>query len=239
MIMRRLTILFCFLFYLFSLKAQTYTETGKIYPLSIDDNKQVVSGFISFKGLSDKEIYANALLWTIENICPKLREGITEVNVSNQSFTCDLILIPQENSGQNSTFYCQAVFRVAEGKLTYYLSDIKVESPLLVIKKVTPIERLTPDKKELHKQSINDFVKTESRFLNKMFDFITTHSAAGITHWQEISIEKPVKGMTEDECRLAFGKPQTIMETNGEVQWMYSSSFYLFFKDGRVQTIIN
>jgi len=47
-----------------------------------------------------------------------------------------------------------------------------------------------------------------------------------------------VKGMTEDECRLAFGKPQTVLESNGEVQWMYSSSFYVFFKNGRVETII-
>jgi len=44
--------------------------------------------------------------------------------------------------------------------------------------------------------------------------------------------------MTEDECLLAFGKPQTISESNGEVQWMYSSSFYLFFKNGCVETII-
>lgn len=29
--------------------------------------------------------------------------------------------------------------------------------------------------------------------------------------------------MTEDECLLAFGKPQTIQESNGEVQWMYSA----------------
>ena len=44
--------------------------------------------------------------------------------------------------------------------------------------------------------------------------------------------------MTEDECRLAVGKPQTVLESNGEVQWMYSSSFYVFFKNGRVETII-
>ncbi|KAB4178413.1 hypothetical protein GAQ34_23190, partial [Bacteroides uniformis] len=59
-----------------------------------------------------------------------------------------------------------------------------------------------------------------------------------ITHWNEININKPVKGMTEDECLLACGKPQTIQESNGAVQWMYSSSFYLFFKNGHVETII-
>ena len=73
---------------------------------------------------------------------------------------------------------------------------------------------------------------------SRMFDFIATHQLSPITHWNEISIGKPVKGMTEDECRLAFGKPQTVLESNGEVQWMYSSSFYVFFKNGREETII-
>lgn len=85
---------------------------------------------------------------------------------------------------------------------------------------------------------MDDFVQVESQVLNKMFDFIITNQLSPITHWNEININKPVKGMTEDECLLAFGKPQTIQESNGEVQWMYSSSFYLFFKNGHVETII-
>jgi hypothetical protein len=48
----------------------------------------------------------------------------------------------------------------------------------------------------------------------------------------------PVKGMNEDECRLAFGKPQVVLESNGEVQWMYSSSFYIFFRSGKVISYI-
>ena len=91
---------------------------------------------------------------------------------------------------------------------------------------------------EQNKEIMDDFVQVESQVLNKMFDFIVTNQLSPITHWNEISINKPVKGMTEDECLLAFGKPQTIQESNGEVQWMYSSSFYLFFKNGHVETII-
>ena len=100
------------------------------------------------------------------------------------------------------------------------------------------MEKLQPDKKASHKEIMDDFVQVESQMLNRMFDFIATHQLSPITHWNEISIGKPVKGMTEDECRLAFGKPQTVLESNGEVQWMYSSSFYVFFKNGRVETII-
>ena len=58
--------------------AQTFTEQKKTYPVSADGSKYVVSGFTSFSPASDEHIYANALLWTVENVCPKLREGITE-----------------------------------------------------------------------------------------------------------------------------------------------------------------
>lgn len=61
--------------------AQTFTEQKKTYPVSADGSKYVVSGFTSFSPASDEHIYANALLWTVENVCPKLREGITEANV--------------------------------------------------------------------------------------------------------------------------------------------------------------
>lgn len=218
--------------------AQTFTEQGNTYPLSADGNKYVVSGFIPFAQLSDESIYANALLWVVESVCPKLREGITEVNVNAKNFSCDLTLASPADSKQNNTYYFKAIFRVADGKLIYYLSNVLTESSVLVMKKVTAMEKLSPEKKPSHKEIIDDFVRVESLMLNKMFDFIATNQLPPITHWKEISICKPVEGMTEDECRLAFGKPQTILETNGEVQWMYSSSFYLFFKNGRVQTII-
>lgn len=161
------------------------------------------------------------------------------MNVAARSFTCNLALTSPEGSGQKSTYYCRAIFRVAEGKLTYYLSNITVEAPILVIKKITPMEKLNPEKKEAHRQIMDDFVVSGSAVAKLIYSILSlSNRPSAITHWQEISIGKPVKGMTEDECRLAFGKPQTVMEANGEVQWMYNSSFYLFFKDGHVQTII-
>ena len=53
--------------------AQTFTEQKKSYPVSADGNKYVVSGFTPFSGMQDENIYANALLWTVKNVCPQLR----------------------------------------------------------------------------------------------------------------------------------------------------------------------
>lgn len=235
---QRLLILVYSLVCILPISSQTFTEIGKVYPINTDGKKYVISGFVPFSHLNDEDIYANTLLWTIENICPKLREGIADINIPNKSFSCNLTLGSLAGSGQNNIFYGQATFRVADGKLVYYISNISIESSTLVMKKVTLMEKLTPEKKESHKQTMDDFAQSASLALNKLFDFVTTHKHTEITHWSEINISKPVKGMTEDECRLAFGKPQTILETNGETQWMYSSSFYLFFKEGNVHTII-
>lgn len=241
MIKQRFRAIFCLMGLLTGILpvvAQTFTEQKKTYPLGADGNKYVVSGFTPFSSVTDETIYANALLWTIENVCPKLREGITEVNVPAKSFSCDLILSSAADSKQRNTYYCKAIFRVADKKLVYYISDILIESSVIVMKKVTAMEKLQPERKTSHQEIMDDFVLAESQVLNKIFDFITTNQLPPITHWKEISISKPVKGMTENECRLAFGKPQTVLDSNGEVQWMYSSSFYLFFKNGRVETII-
>ncbi len=101
------------------LTAQTFTEQKKNYPVSTDGNKYVVSGFTPFSDMQDVNIYANVLLWIVKNVCPQLREGITEVNVPAKNFSCDLILASQADSNQKNTYYCKALFQVKDGKLVY------------------------------------------------------------------------------------------------------------------------
>lgn len=237
--MKQTYLLFFFLIScILSASAQTFVEIGKTYPVTTDGNKCTVNGFSTFSNKNDELIFTNALLWAVENICPKLRDGITDIDIPNKNFKCDFTLGSMDNSGLNNIYYVKATFRVADGKLLYYISDVLVESSAFIMKKVTPLEKLTPEKRESHKKTIDDFVQSESLMLNRIFDFITTNQPDPITHWNNIANSRPVEGMNEDECRLAFGKPQSIMETNGEIQWMYSSSFYLFFKNGTVKTII-
>lgn len=77
-----------------SLIAQTFTEQKNTYPLSADGSKYVVNGFIPFSPMNDESIYANALLWTIKNVCSAQRDGITEVSIPAKSFSCNLVLLP-------------------------------------------------------------------------------------------------------------------------------------------------
>lgn len=238
MIKRQILILTYLLAGVISAFGQTFSELKTQYPISADGKNYVVSGFIPLNKISDETIFANTLLWTIKNVCPELREGIHELNVKEKSFYCDWTLNSNADSNQKNIYYCKARFQVKEGKLIYFLSNILIESSVLMMKRQTPIENLKPEKKEAHKEIMNDFVKSESQVLNKLFDFIITNKVSTITHWSDIAISRPVKGMTEDECLMAFGKPRSIQENNGEVQWMYSGSFYLFFRNGVVETIL-
>ena len=78
--------------------AQTFTEQKKSYP-SVQTAINMWSADLPLsRSMHDENIYANALLWTVKNVCPQLREGITEVNVPAKNFSCDLILASQADS---------------------------------------------------------------------------------------------------------------------------------------------
>ena len=72
----------------------------------------------------DESIYANALLWTIKNVCSAQRDGITEVSIPAKSFSCNLVLTSQADAKQKNTYYCTAQFQVKDGKLVYYSDRI-------------------------------------------------------------------------------------------------------------------
>ena len=164
-----------------SLIAQTFTEQKNTYPLSADGSKYVVNGFIPFSPMNDESIYANALLWTIKNVCSAQRDGITEVSIPAKSFSCNLVLTSQADAKQKNTYYCTAQFQVKDGKLVYYLSNIQIESSVVIMKKVTPMEKLQPEKKPSHQETMDDFVQIESQMLNKLFDFVSTNQLSPIT----------------------------------------------------------
>lgn len=216
--------------------AQTYQEKEQQYPLTVYGKKYIVSGFTSFGGLNDETVYANALLWAIDNISPKMRENLNNINIAGKSFEAFVSLAPEAKA--NNVYHCKAVFHAASGKLVFHISEIVMESSSILGSKVTPFEKLTPEKKETHKEIIEDFTAAESLMLNKLFDFIHNNKPQPITHWEEIGFKKAVQGMNETECKLACGKPQNIQDNGGEIQWMYTSSFYLFFKNGILDTII-
>ena len=167
-----------------------------------------------------------------------MHDGVSSIDYEGLKFTCDLRLTSVPGTGQDNLFYCKATFQVGDGQLLYYISDIVAQSSVLFMKRVTPLEKLTPEKKESHKKLFDDFVAAESALLNKVSHYVTSYPLSPVTHWDNIVNRNPVKGMTMDECRLAFGKPRLESKMGTTTQWTYTSSLKLFFKGNEVSTIL-
>lgn len=118
----------------------------------------MASGFTPFSGMHNENIYVDALLWTVKDVCPQLREEIIKVNVPAKNFSCDLILTSQTDSSQKNTYYRKALSQVEDGKLVCYFSNVRAESSAVITKEITPMEKSQPDKKVPHREIMNDFV---------------------------------------------------------------------------------
>ncbi len=211
---------------------------GTTYPVSVDGNKYVVSGFLPIAGKSDADIFANAALWVIDNICPQHHDGIDLLDVNGRKLTVRLVLKSAPGSGLDNNYHCKMSLQVGDGKLVFYLNEILIEPNSGLLKRVTPLERLQPDKKPAHRETMNDFEAAESAVITKLSEFVTSHALQPITHWDQIAKAEAVKGMTEEECKIAFGKPRMVLESGDETQWMYTTTFTLFFRNGKVSSIL-
>ncbi len=161
------------LLFMLTLTASAQVKTYHVETTS--DGNRAVSAFIPFEAKNSEAIFANTLLWTVEHICPQLREGIKEVDVPNKSIKCDWTLASDPNSGSKNKYYCKATFRVLDNKFIFYISDIQIESSILLSKKITPIKRLDPDKKKAHQEMMEDFEQTISSALNELINYIGKH----------------------------------------------------------------
>lgn len=221
-----------------SLKAQDLPEKPVVCEVSLTaDGKREVSGFVPFASKSDERIFANTLLWAVSEICTHGRDAVTAQDVEGRTFACDWAIASLPGSGKKNVYRCKAYFRVAGGKLLYTLSQVMVESEVLVVKKLTSMDRLQPDTKRGHKEIIDDFGRAASAAIGTMCGFVVSHDGSDISHWREITAHQVVRGMSEDEVLLSVGKP-LLVAGSGEVQWKYSDSFYVFMQDGRVKSVL-
>lgn len=220
------------------LLAQTFTEQKTIYPSTINEGKRIISGFQAFE-MNDDDIFSNAMKWTIENNCQHGRDALFDIQVNNKNFSFSFMSDVMEAGKPKYSFTANANIRVVDGKLVYTIYDIQYNSNSFVpINNIISLDRLSPDKKPKHKVIINSFEQEASKILNQLFDAIIEKNCKTITHWNDINIQRAVKGMNEDECTLAFGKPNSKYEGNGKVQWSYGLNFVIIFCEGIVETIL-
>ncbi len=240
--MRNLILVICLIASLnvFPAYGQTYEEINQVYPVSENKGQRVITGFKEFAGLSDEQIFANTLKWSINEYCQEKRDGLSDIQVNKKSFSYTANLTYVVEGKAKYIFHYKANLRVSEGKLVYTLYDVQYKaSGVLSLSSNNHLDKLNPDKKPKHKEIITAFQEEASKKLNIMFDAVVANECGQITHWNDINIQRPVKGMNEDECYLALGKPSTNYEdNNNRIQWSYGLNLILIFKGGKLETII-
>ena len=221
------------------LGAQGFVEQRLQYPVTVSEGRRVITGFQPF-GMQDEQILANAMKWAIVNVCEKGREGLFDINVTKKDFSFNLSLDYVVDGKTKYIYGCKVNIRVMDGKLVYTVYGIQYKASSIVpLSSVTSLDRLTPEKKPKHQEIIKVFQELVSKRINQLLDAVIENKCASITHWSDISIQRAVKGMSEDECTLAFGKPNTAYEdNNGRVQWSYGLNFILIFRQKILETII-
>lgn len=230
-----LSIAFCIAFV--PLKAQ-----GNAYPpyTRIKD-KIVISQFHTLdKPETTEGIFLNALLWTIENRnAGEWKEEIPtiETDYDKKQFAVETILTNPKTASQ---YHCTFSVKVSDNIITVLVSDITYEAETTVIKLVKrlPFEKLQPEKKPKHKEYLDEFAALYQAYSKQMIEAITSNHPPIIGHWTEIKEGTVVKGMTEDECMLAMGKPASIQKQGNKTEWMYDAYTYLFFENGTLTSFI-
>ncbi len=212
-------------------------------PYSKVQGNTVISEFHTLdKSFSTEGIFLNALLWIIENRESENTEtekdkGTFDIDYDKKQYMLEFI---QTNTQSASRYRCLFSVKVTDNIITILASNITYEAETNVIKLVKRLafEKLQPEKKPKHKEYLNEFAILHKETVKRMLEAITTNPAPTITHWTEIKNKEVVKGMSKQECLLAFGKPASVQKQGNKEEWMYNSYTYVFFENNIVTSLI-
>lgn len=224
MIRRQLFILLTMLTCVTSIVAQVS------FDVSVVEKRRIVTGTQDFQK-SDDVIFANALLWAV-NEGPGRKEEIVDCDFVKRQFS---MVYHLQREGEEA-YTCRLGVKVAQGKLVFLVSEVKVQGGLL--SSFVSFDRLNPEKKAKHQDIINDFQALNNQKLLSLFSFVGDYSPK-ITNWKNVCMNRIDRGMSADEVRLIYGKPINIQSDGTKVQYMYSSFVYVFMENDTVASFVN
>lgn len=213
-------------------------------PYTVVKDKVVISQFHTLEQPSTPEgIFVNALLWAIDHrefadLGEEEKEKMAfAVDYDKRQFTVELM---QKGDSSGACYNSLFSVKVADNIITILASDISCETQVAPIKLIRrmPFEKLQPEKKEKHKENLDEFAALYEAYAKQMLEYIVSTKSPVITHWTEIKAKEVVKGMTAAECLLSMGKPASVQKSGGKEEWMYDSYTYLFFENGKLASFI-
>lgn len=205
------------------------------YLLHEQNGSFYVTCVASYPERHDKSLFCAALLWVVDNIC-----STQFLEVRSKDFSSKEVSFPIEFPSltkEKMNYYANMTFRVDQSHFIVTMSDLKAKPNNLFASMPVKLEKYRNIEKQKNKEILDDFVESESLLLNSIIDFIN-NKHVNTEFWDAISIGKLEKGMNEDECKCAVGKPSNIHVNGDEVQWIVGMSTYLFFNNGVLTNII-
>lgn len=210
-----------------------------ILPITKDGTKRIITGFESMAYQSDETTFVNLVLWAIDSVCTSKKDLIRQLDFDSHILKFTMTTMSTADSKQDNLYQIDVSLRVQDHRLVYYISDMMVvPKPGSLIKSTRPIDKFPENPRSEQQKTLNDLSVSVSHILADILRFAADNKPAKVRHWSDIKEAKVQKEMTPEEVKLAIGKPQVIHETRGEVQWMYSSTNYVFFKDGKVASVM-
>lgn len=208
-------------------------------PVTEMDGTRVMTGFESMAFQGDETTFTNACIFVTDSVCTVRKDRVLSTDYDNKNISFNMLVGSLPGTKLSNIYQVEVSLRVQDHRLVYYISHMQVlPGERSLIKNPTYIDKLTPEKRQAHAEIIEDLRQSVSAAVRSMIRFIGENKPTAVTHWEEIRKGQAAKGLTFDEAKIAFGKPQFVSEKHGETQWMYSSSFYLFFKNGVVTSFI-
>lgn len=208
--------------------AQVCLMCNAQYKVDKLDGKCYMAGASIVENSNDDNIFGNIVLWAQKTTDKPGLGFFSKLDYASRHLELETVV--KTKTGSYSGMLKGDVYG---GIIKFRVEDIVQQSP-----KLTPLEKLQPEKKQAHKTAITNFEQQESELIEAMLDFAKTNDLPLITHWQDIEKGRIVKGMNETECLLAVGKSRIVNDSNGEVQWQDNLGMYIFFKNGEVSSVV-
>ena len=230
---------FTILLTLFSSLVLSAQNADTKIPITVDNGERVMTGFETMAYQSDEAMFVNVNLFAIDSVCSVKKDMILSTDFDGHSMQFRMLVGSLPGSKLSNVYQVDVRVRIQDHRLMFFVNNMQVMPGNGVFSRsATEVNKLTPEKKSSHAEIIEDISQCVSAVIHKMIHFVSENKPAAVTHWDDVKKGNAFKGMSEIEAKLAFGKPQYVSENRGEVQWMYGSSFHLFFEKGKVTVIM-
>lgn len=200
------------------------------------DGKYVCQGSVGC-GKSDRAIFCGMALWTLDQaVDANAKSAAARADAASLQVSVRPSVQVEDDAVQSYSF--NLTLSARNGSLHYAIEKIRC-TPKGFFGGITAVslDKINTEKKPKQKALIDKFATLCGPYVQAMTADIKSRSA-DVRHWDAITQGQVVKGMTESECVLAAGKPDTVTKNPQRVQWQYESGLLVVFENGRVTAAV-